>query len=94
MKYVVTVPAKSQTFVRLIAPLSTLTLRKFALYRCQISMSMAVSSAGNTFKGGGVIHMRMPTPFTMTIMFLSTLRPPRYDTHGELDQDECNLCAA
>ena len=94
MKYVVTVPAKSQTFVRLIAPLSTLTLRKFALYRCQISMSMAVSSAGNTFKGGVVIPMRMPTPFTMIITSISTLKQPRYATYGELDKDESDFCAS
>lgn len=85
--------AKSQTFVRLIALLSTLTLRRFALCLCQISMYMVVSSAGNTSKGGVVIPMRMPTLFTMTITFISTLKQPRYAT-CELDKDESDFCAS
>jgi len=57
-------------------------------------MYMVASSAGNTFKGGVVILMRMPTPFTMITTFLSTLKQLRYATYGELDKDESDFCAS
>lgn len=57
-------------------------------------MSMAVSSVGNTFKGGVASLMHMLTLFMTTTMFLSILRPPRYVIHDALDQSECDLRVA